>query len=145
MPDYEMDVKNELCEYLVNIFQLFIGEGKELLSDWGSCDSDNQLIGNKLGGKKSSDSDANDFQEPPIIVCLDDAHNMCPTSWKLMHEILSQCEHFMLFLVIKSDDKDRLLIKIESAPAFETAWQSISDDIEVNIIDLPILTKDQIC
>lgn len=61
MPDYEVDVKNELCEYLVNIFQLLIGEGKELLSDWGSCDSDNQLIGNKLGGKKSSDSDADDF------------------------------------------------------------------------------------
>ena len=47
---------------------------------------------------------------------------MCPTSWKLMHEILEICEHFMLFLVIKSDDKDRLLIKIESAPEFETAW-----------------------
>ena len=89
MPDYDQEVKDQLCEYLVNIFQLFIGEGKELLSDWGSVDSDNQLIGNKLGGKKSDDSDANDgIQEPPIIVCLDDAHNMCPTSWKLMHEIL---------------------------------------------------------
>ena len=39
-----------------------------------------------------------------------------------MHEILENCEHFMLFLVIKSDDKDRLLIKIESAPEFEPAW-----------------------
>ena len=57
-----------------------------------------------------------------------------------MHEILVECEHFMLFLVIKSDDKDRLLIKIESAPEFETAWSQISMDIDVNIIDLPILT-----
>ena len=50
----------------------------------------------------------------------------------------------MIFLVIKSDDKDQLLIKIESAPSFETAWQYISGDIDVNIIDLPILALEQI-
>ena len=57
MPDYVDEVKNELCEFLVSIFQLFIGEGKEILSDWGSVDSDNNGLGNKIGGKNSDDSD----------------------------------------------------------------------------------------
>ena len=41
---------------------------------------------------------------------------------KLLNEILVQCEKIMVYLIVKSDDKDRLLIKIESAQAFETAW-----------------------
>lgn len=115
-------MKDQLIEYLVKLFQLLIGEGKEFLSDWGSDDSEEDLHG-KLGVKNSSESESNDgVKEPPIIICLDNAHNMCPTSWKLLHEILEQCEKFMLYLIVKSDDKDRLLIKIESAQAFEGAW-----------------------
>ena len=64
-----------------------IGEGRDFISDWGSDDSDDDLHG-KLGVKNSSASESNDgISEPPIIICLDDAHNMCPTSWKLLHEI----------------------------------------------------------
>ena len=50
----------------------------------------------------------------------------------------------MFYLVIKSDDKDRLLIKVNSASDFEIAWHSISEDINVRIVDLPTLTVDQI-
>lgn len=95
------------------------------MSDWGSDNSDDDLHG-KLGVKNSSASDSNDgISEPPIFICLDDSHNMCPTSWRLLSEILQQCEHLMLYLIVKSDEKDRLLIKIESAQAFEQAWQTI--------------------
>ena len=57
MPDYNNEAKNELCEYLVNVFQLMIGEGKDILSDWGSVDSDNDNLGSKIFGKNSDDSD----------------------------------------------------------------------------------------
>lgn len=40
MPDYESDVKTELLEFLVMLFKLVIGEGKDVLSEWGSSDSD---------------------------------------------------------------------------------------------------------
>ena len=71
------------------LFKLVIGEGKDVLSELGSSDSDKDYIGNKLGCKNSSDSDDNDgIIEPPIIVCLDDAQNMCPTSWKLLNDII---------------------------------------------------------
>ena len=54
MPDYPVETKNELCDYLVSIFKLFIGEG---MSEWGSDDSDNNYLGNKIVGKNSDDSD----------------------------------------------------------------------------------------
>ena len=57
MPDYNNEAKNELCEYLVNVFMLMIGEGKDILSDWGSVDSDNDNLGSKIFGKNSDDSD----------------------------------------------------------------------------------------
>lgn len=57
MPDYNNEVKSELCEYLVNVFQLMIGEGKDILSDWGSVDSENDNLGSKIFGKNSDDSD----------------------------------------------------------------------------------------
>ena len=57
MPDYKPEIKSELCDYLVNVFQLMIGEGKDILSDWGSVDSENEHLGSKIFGKNSNDSD----------------------------------------------------------------------------------------
>ena len=61
MPDYDNEAKNELCEYLVNVFMLMIGEGKDILSDWESESSDNDKhqndnnLGSKIFGKTSDD------------------------------------------------------------------------------------------
>lgn len=63
MPDYDNEAKNELCEYLVNVFMLMIGEGKDILSDWESESSDNDKhqndnnLGSKIFGKTSDDID----------------------------------------------------------------------------------------
>ena len=63
MPDYDNEAKNELCEYLVNVFMLMIGEGKDILSDWESESSDNDKhqndnnLGSKIFGKASDDID----------------------------------------------------------------------------------------
>ena len=87
MPDYEDNVKVELLEFLVMIFKLVIGEGKDVISELGSDDSGS--IGKKLGCENSNSSDDNEgILEPPIIVCLDNAQNMCSTSWKLLNEII---------------------------------------------------------
>ena len=63
MPDYDNEAKNELCEYLVNVFMLMIGEGKDILSDWESESSDNDKhqndnnLGSKIFGKTSDEID----------------------------------------------------------------------------------------
>ena len=56
MPDYKNEDKSELCEYLITVFQLMIGEGSDILSDWKS-EEDNENLGSKILGKNSDDSD----------------------------------------------------------------------------------------
>lgn len=58
----------------------------------------------------------------PIIVCLDEAHRMCPTSWQLLDSITYECELIAFILIVKSDERDRLMITPESVPAFESVW-----------------------
>ena len=82
----------------------------------------------------------------PIIVCLDEAHRMCPTSWQLLDSITYECELIAFILIVKSDERDRLMITPESVPAFESVWQSMTStkDFNVRVIDLPMLSPEQI-
>ena len=141
MPDYQLDHKDQLIEFLTNLFKTLIGEGDQI-SEWGSVSSDSEAAQSKKS-KKSTDSE-NEKAKPPIILCLDGAHRMCPTSWELLDSITRECEQVAIFLIIKSDEKDRLMILPESVYTFEKIWTQITNELNVRMVDIPILSVDQI-
>lgn len=75
----------------------------------------------------------------PIMIVIDNAHLMCPTSWALFELIIAETEGVAFFLIMQSDDRARLRIPKESQAAFNLTWQTIDSDSSLNIrmVDMP--------
>ena len=65
---------------------------------------------------------------------------MCPTSWLLLEMINSEVSQLAIFLLIKTDYMDRMMIDQSSVPAFEAAWEQITGDQNIWIYDMPVLS-----
>ena len=66
---------------------------------------------------------------------------MDPISWSFLIHLTEEVKRIAIFLVVKSDDKDRIMVPHESVQAFEQAWDSIQADeaISLHINDMPSL------
>ena len=137
MPDYKDEVKEELVAFLTLLFKFLIGEGSEV-SDWNSSKSSKENSSSDDSEEEKKDSNC----RLPIIVCFDDAHRMCATSWTLLDSITYECEHIAFVLIVKSDERDRLMVVPESVQEFERAWDSMTSTkgFTVRVIDLPMLS-----
>ena len=135
-PDYEEQDKERLLGFLANLFRFLVGEGEEV-SEWGTSSGSEGAQSRRQ--RRNSEDGAQ--ARPPIIVCLDGAQRMCPTSWKLLDDITAEWGRVAIFLVIQSDEKDRLMIEPQSVAAFEQIWAS---DLDIRIVDLPILSPEQL-
>ena len=115
MHEYADEVKISLINFLVNLVKIIIGEEKDvtLLSSQNSDDH-----------TSSGSSDESFTGQIPFVICIDDAHRMCPTSWRLLDEIVESCDRIAIFLLIKSDQKDRMKITKNSIESFESFWNN---------------------
>lgn len=89
--DYEEETKEELVNFLALLFKFFIGEGHEV-SEWDSCNSNAAHSKHRTKRLGESDSSVGEsledcIEKAPIIICLDNAQRMCPTSWQLLDQI----------------------------------------------------------
>ena len=66
---------------------------------------------------------------------------MCPTSWMLLEEIMTECYRLVVILLVQSDDMDRMKINEQSIGTFEQVFDAISDRIDVVEKDLPRLNS----
>ena len=85
----------------------------------------------------------------PMMIVIDNAHRMDPTSWFLLKDILHEVKRLAIFLLVKSDDRDRIMIVNESTAAFDLIWgELLKDDrqnyINLHLVDLPTLSVDNI-
>lgn len=67
------------------------------------------------------------------MFCIDNAHLMDPTSWKLLAELTNEHSRVAFFLIIKYDYKDRLMISSSAKEAFDEAWKVITTESRINI------------
>ena len=115
MHEYADLDKLGLINFLVNLVKIIIGEEKDvtLLSSENSdahsssCSSDNSFTG-----------------LIPFVLCIDDAHRMCPTSWRLLDELVNTCDRIAIYLLIKSDQRYRMKINKNSIESFESFWNN---------------------
>ena len=136
MHEYADEVKMGLINFLVNLVKIIIGEEKDvtLLSSE-----------NSQGHSSSGSSDKSFSGLIPFVICIDDAHRMCPTSWRLLDEIVDNCDRIAIFLLIKSDCRDRMKINKNSIESFESFWNNNRNETTyLRIVDLPILKPEQI-
>ena len=80
------------------------------------------------------------------MICIDNAHLMDPTSWKLLGELMVEESKVAFFLIIKYDYKDRLMIPAAAKEAFDEAWTVITVDSGINIrmVEIPHLEEEDI-
>ena len=69
--------------------------------------------------------------QDPNIICIDNAIHMDPTSWILLDSLLRCSKHVSIFLLLKTDYKDRIMIPEQSVNAFEQAWHNIFKEQEI--------------
>ena len=62
---------------------------------------------------------------------------MCPTSWLLLEMINNEVTQLAIFLLIRKDYMDRMMIDQNSILAFEAAWDQITRDQNVWIYEMP--------
>lgn len=135
MHDYADDVKTGLINFLVNLVKIIIGEEKDVT-----------LLSSEHSDTLSSESSDQSFTGLiPFVICIDDAHRMCPTSWRLLDEIVDNCDRIAIFLLIKSDQRDRMKINKNSIESFESFWNNNRQETTyLRIVDLPTLKPEQI-
>ena len=63
--------------------------------------------------------DEQDDDKAPIVIFIDNAQDMCPTSWLFLDNILEECYQVVIILLVQSDDMDRMKIHPQSVQAFE--------------------------
>ena len=68
---------------------------------------------------RSRDLDNSFIDKPPYMIFIDNAHNMCPTSWLLLHNLLEESYRLVVILLVQSDDMDRMRIDLQSINQFE--------------------------
>ena len=131
-----------------------MGDAGEVESDWGGEENDASDTVNALRQTGTSvmkanylDTDSNSSDRPsdPIIICIDNAHLMDSTSWRLFGEIAAEELHVAFYLIIKYDYRDRLLIVPEAKDAFDEAWNVITDTCgKVRLAELPNLSEEHV-
>lgn len=135
--DYAESHKREIIEVLAQLFKCLIGEEDDIsISGWNSV----------LDNKNKSRQDTTDqlSEKPPFVIVIDNAHNMCPTSWDLLEAITEECYRIVIILLMQSDDMDRIRIHPDSVKTFERVYNSIQDQIDIIKKDLPRLTKEDL-
>ena len=110
-PDYTAEEKDDIVEFLTQLIKCFIGEENDI-SGWQS------ILDAKHRSRQEIDETA-EIDKPPFIIIMDNAHNMCPTSWKLIENILEETYRLVIILLVQSDDMDRMRIHSDSVTAFE--------------------------
>lgn len=116
---------------MTQLIKCFIGEENEI-SEWHSLmDTTRQ---------RSRDLDESFLEKPPYMIVIDNAHNMCPTSWQLLASVLEDSYRIVFVLLVQSDDMDRMRISPGSISAFEEVYDFIVERIEVVEKDLPRLS-----
>ena len=81
--------------------------------------------------------DEGDDDKAPIVIFIDNAQDMCPTSWLFLDNILEECYQVVVILLVQSDDMDRMKIHPQSVQAFEQAYNSIFERQDIVEKDLP--------
>lgn len=124
-----------ICDFFTNLMKFIAGDASEVESEWGEGDNSKESNKKKKNNKKKKrggSSDAKDSSDEddggpncddPIMICIDNAHLMDATSWKLLGELSQEDLKIAIFLVIKYDYRDRLLIVPEAKKAFDDAWE----------------------
>ena len=115
-PDYSAQDKEELISFLTELVKCMIGEDNDV-SGWQS------LFENRNNSRQQRDEGEDD--KAPIVIFIDNAQDMCPTSWLFLDNILEECYQVVVILLVQSDDMDRMKIHPQSVQAFEQAYNSI--------------------
>ena len=124
-----------MTDFLTQLIKCFIGEENEI-SEWHS------LIDNIK--QKSRDMDESFLDKPPYMIFIDNAHNMCPTSWQLLEKVIEESYRLVVVLLVQSDDMDRMRIDPQSISTFERVYDNIFERIDVVEKDLPRLSVDEL-
>ena len=137
-PIYNDSSVQSICEFFTNLMKFIAGDASDVLSDWGEGDGSKDSSKKKKAVKKKKRGDSSDAKDSsdedsdggancddPIIVCIDNAHLMDATSWKLLGELSQEDLKVAFYLIIKYDYRDRLLIVPEAKKAFDEAWEQI--------------------
>ena len=80
-----------MTDFLTQLIKCFIGEENEV-SEWHS------LIDNTK--QKSRDMDESFLDKPPYMIFIDNAHNMCPTSWQLLEKVIEESYRLVVVLLV---------------------------------------------
>ena len=98
----------------------------------------------KMHEKKAEEKLEDQEKKFPAIIFIDNAQNMCPTSWLLLEAIMTDCEAIVITLLIKSDSRDRMVIHPNAIQVFSEVWKSISSNVKITTHDLPRLNEENI-
>ena len=81
-PDYSAQDKEELISFLTELVKCMIGEDNDV-SGWQS------LLDVRNNSRQQRDEGEDD--KAPIVIFIDNAQDMCPTSWLFLDNILEEC------------------------------------------------------
>lgn len=82
---------------LAQIVKCCIGEDNEV-SEWNSF-----LVGKNKSSRDNSRGYAGhdeDEERAPIVIIIDNAHNMCPTCWDLLEAVGEECYRLVFILLM---------------------------------------------
>ena len=122
IPDYDPEHRSRLISFFTNLIRMCLYEDIEE-SDWNSMGSGR--TNSKLSVDLSKDEEDLCNKSPNIFV-IDNAHDMCPTSWLLLESIMREAiNNIVIILLINTDTRDRMLIHPNSVEVFEEVQMSI--------------------
>ena len=100
-----------------------VGEENDI-SGW------NSMMDNTRNRSRQDLTGELDDDKPPFILMIDNAHNMCPTSWQLLESIIFDCYRLVVILLVQSDEMDRMKIHQDSIETFESVYAEITEHVE---------------
>lgn len=121
--DYESVVKQDLITFLTELMKCMVGEENDI-SGW------NSMMDNTRNRSRQDMTGELDEDKPPFILMIDNAHNMCPTSWQLLESIIFDCYRLVVILLVQSDEMDRMKIHQDSIETFESVYAEITEHVE---------------
>lgn len=137
IPSYEERHRKKVINFFTNVIKTCIYEELDE-SDWNSEKSDCKTA--SMHSVNLSDIS----NKLPVIFVIDNAHEMCSTSWQLLEYIMSNCYRIVIILLVNTDTRDRILINPGSIEAFEEAHISIQREQFIATHDLPRLKWEEI-
>ena len=93
----------------------FVGEEIEKEKEQDNSEEESCSVSSDEAKKKVTDKTI-----PPVVICIDNAHDMCPTSWEFLKFIMNGHDHLniAIILLVKTDYRDRMIIHNNSLAAF---------------------------